>query len=116
MLSFAGSLKVFVGLEPQDMRKSFNTLSILVREHLGREPDDGALYVFSNKRRNLVKILFWDGTGLWVAAKRLEQGRFSWPKPSKSGQARLQLTPEALCMLTDGIDLRGAQLKGWYER
>ena len=82
MLSFAGALKVYVALEPQDMRKSFNGLAAVVQEHLGSDPYQGALYLFTNKRHDRLKLLFWDGTGLWVAAKRLEQGRFSWPRCS----------------------------------
>lgn len=116
MLSFAGALKVFVALEPQDMRKSFNGLAAAVQEHLSCDPYQGALYLFTNKRHDRLKLLFWDGTGLWVAAKRLEQGRFSWPRPSQAGQKRLSLTPEALTLLTDGIDLKGARMRPWYER
>ena len=116
MLSFTGALKVYLSLEPADMRKSFNGLSGLVEEHLKANPYDGALYLFTNKRRNRLKILFWDGSGLWVAAKRLEEGRFSWPKPSHTGQQKLSLTPEALALLTDGVDLKGAKMRPWYER
>ena len=116
MLSFSGSLKVFVALEPLDMRKSFNGLSAAVREQLGGDPLSGALFVFTNKRRNLLKILFWDGTGYWVSAKRLEKGRFSWPSPSQNGQAKLSLSPQALAMLTDGIEHRDGASRAWYER
>lgn len=116
MLSFSGSPKVYLALDPQDMRKSFNGLSAAVSEHLKSDPLQGALYVFCNKRRNRLKILFWDGTGLWVAAKRLEQGRFSWPKPTRKGQRKLSLSPEALALLTDGVDLRRGSLRPWYER
>lgn len=116
MLSFSGALKVFLAVEPQDMRKNFNGLSALVSDHLQADPYQGSLYVFTNRRHTRLKILFWDGTGLWVACKRLEQGRFSWPSPSRSGQKSLSLTPEALAMLTDGIELRGARMKPWYER
>jgi transposase len=116
MLSFSGALKVFVALEPHDMRQGFNGLSAAVSDHLQSDPLQGALYVFTNARRNRLKILFWDGTGLWVAAKRLEQGRFSWPQPSAKGQRCMSLTPEALTLLTDGIDLRRGSLRPWYER
>lgn len=92
MLSFTGALKVYLALEPADMRKSFNGLSALVQEHLKANPYDGALYRFTNKSRNRIKIIFWDGSGLWVAAKRLEEGRFSWPSPSRPGQQKLSLT------------------------
>ena len=116
MLTFSGSLKVYLALEPQDMRKSFNGLSAAVSEVLKADPMSGALFVFTNKRRNRLKILVWDGTGFWVSAKRLEQGRFSWPRPTEKGQAKISMTPEALAMLTDGIDLRDGARRPWYQR
>ena len=116
MLSFAGSLKVFVAVEPCDMRKGFNGLHSIVAEKLGEDPRTGALFVFTNRRRNRLKILFWDRTGLWVCTKRLEEGTFSWPQGTDTGAAKLRLTPEALALLTDGVDLRGPKLRAWYER
>jgi len=116
MLSFAGSLKVFVALEACDMRKGFNGLHALAAERLGEDPRQGAVFVFTNRRRTRLKILYWDGTGLWVMTKRLEQGTFSWPKSAQPQAAKLKLSAEALAMLTDGIDLRGARLRPWYER
>lgn len=116
MLSFTGSIRVYVALEPADMRKSFNGLSALVSERLGEDPLSGALYIFTNRRRTRLKVLFWDRSGLWCAAKRLERGSFSWPKPARAGERKLSLSPEALAMLTDGIDLRGAKMREWYRR
>ena len=116
MLSFAGSFKVFVALEPVDLRKSFSGLEGLVSERLGEDLRQGALFVFTNRRHSRLKILYWDGTGLWLLIKRLEQGTFSWPKSVEGGRVKLKLTPEALAMLTDGIDLRGAKMRPWYER
>lgn len=116
MLSFTGSLKVFVALEPCDMRKSFNGLHALASERLGEDPRQGALFVFTNRRRTRLKILYWDGTGLWVMIKRLEEGTFAWPRSVEAGDTKLKLTPQALAMLTDGIELRGARMRPWYER
>ena len=116
MLSFAGSLKVFVAVAPCDMRKGFNGLHALVTERLGEDPRGGALFVFTNRRHTRLKILCWDGTGLWVLTKRLEQGTFSWPRDVEPATTTLRLTPQALAMLTDGVDLRGAKLRPWYER
>jgi transposase len=116
MLSFTGGLKVFVALEPVDLRKSFSGLEGLVSERLGEDLRHGALFVFTNRRHTRLKILYWDGTGLWLLIKRLEQGTFSWPKSIEEGRVKLKLTPEALAMLTDGIDLRGARMRPWYER
>lgn len=116
MLSFSGSLKVFVAVEPCDMRKGFNGLHGLVTEKLKEDPRQGALFVFSNRRHTRIKILCRDGTGLWVLTKRLEKGTFSWPKNLELGTTKLNLTPQALAMLTDGVDLRGGKLRPWYER
>ena len=74
----------------------------------------GALFVFGNRRRTRLKILYFDGTGLWLMSKRLEAGTFACPK--SEGTVKLQLRAEALAMLTDGIDLRGAKMRPWDER
>jgi transposase len=74
MLSFSGSLKVFVAVEACDMRKGFNGLHALVTEKLGEDLRSGALFVFSNAKHTRLKIIYWDGTGLWVLSKRLEKG------------------------------------------
>jgi transposase len=116
MLSFSGSLKVFVAVTPCDMRKGFNGLYALVTERLGEDPRQGALFVFINQRHTRLKILCWDGTGLWVLTKRLEEGTFSWPKHLEPETTKLSLTPQALALLTDGVDLRGGKLRPWYER
>ena len=116
MLSFSGSLRVLVAVEPCDMRKGFNGLYAAVSQRLGEDPKSGALFVFSNRRHTRLKILYWDTTGLWILTKRLEQGTFSWPKVTEPQRTKLSLTPQALAMLTDGVDLRGGKLRPWYER
>lgn len=116
MLSFTGSLKVFVAVEACDMRKGFNGLHALVAERLGEDLKGGALFVFSNRRHTRIKIICFDGTGIWVLSKRLEQGTFAWPRNLDPQTTKLKLKPEALAMLTDGVDLRGAKLRPWYER
>jgi transposase len=109
-------LKVFVALEPVDLRKSFNGLEAMVSQKLGEDLRQGALFVFTNRRHSRLKMLYWDGSGLWLLIKRLEKGSFSWPRTIEPGTVKLKLAPEALAMLTDGIDLRGAKLRPWYER
>lgn len=116
MLSFAGALQVYVALEACDLRKSFNGLEGLVRERLKEDPLRGALFVFTNRSRTRLKILYWDGSGQWVLNKRLEKGTFSWPKSAEAGEVKLRLKPEALAMLTDGIELQGARMRPWYQR
>ena len=116
MLSFAGSLRVFLAVEPADMRKGFEGLHALVSERLGENVRGGALFVFTNRRHTRLKVLYFDGTGLWLMTKRLEAGTFAWPKVEEMGAPKLALRPEAFAMLTDGIDLRGAKMRPWFER
>lgn len=98
------------------MRKSFSGLAAIASRLVERGLENGKLFVFTNKRRNRLRVLYYDRTGTCVPAKRLEKGTFSWPVPSASGIARLTLAPEALQLLLDGIDLRGAEMRPWYER
>ena len=116
MLTLSGSLRVFLALEPCDMRKSFDSLHALVAGQLGEDPRGGAVFVFANRSRTLLKMLHWDGTGTWIYAKRLEKGTYHWPKPADGKSGKLKLAPEALALITDGIDLKGAKMRPWYER
>lgn len=116
MLSFSGSLRVFVAVESCDMRKGFEGLAAQVSNVLKEDVKSGALFVFSNRRHTRLKILYYDGTGMWVLSKRLERGTFSWPRVADAAESKLRLRAEALAMLTDGIDLRGAKMRPWYER
>jgi transposase len=116
MLSFTGSLKVFVALDPIDMRKGFEGLHAAVGEKLKADVRGGAIFAFTNKKRTRLKVLYFDGTGLWLMTKRLEKGTFFWPRAAESGQSGLKLAPEAFALLTDGIDMHGARPRRWYER
>ena len=115
MLIFTRSLRVCLALDPCDLRASFEKLAVLVKERLGEDERSSQVFVFTNKRRNRVKMLYWDGTGLWILTKKLETGTFSWPPGSETGKAKLALRAEALEMLLSGIDLKGAKLRPWYE-
>lgn len=93
------------------MRKSFNGLEALVRNTLEQDPLSGHVFGFSNRRRNLMKLLVWDGSGLWVLAKRLPKGTFAWPK---SGDEACELTKEELAMLIGGIDAKETTVRNWH--
>lgn len=114
MLSFPSALKIYLAVESVDMRKAFNGLWVIAEQKLREDPRQGALFVFANKDRDRLKMLYWDGTGVWIFAKRLEQGRFTWP--IGSDRTKLSLAPEALAMLMAGIDLKDGCRKAWYER
>lgn len=108
--------RVYLATEPIDMRKGFEGLFGLVRDHLGQDPLSGHLFLFTNRGRTRIKALIWDGSGLWVCAKRLERGRFHWPQPAGTGR-QVTLRPEQLTLLLNGLDLaRVHSRRGWYRR
>ena len=111
MLSFPVGFKIFLALEPVDMRKQFNGLWAVATEQLREDPKQGAVFVFANRDRDRIKLLYWDGSGVWVLAKRLEKGRFSWPRATGPKRA---LAPAELTLLLSGIDLDKTTKKSWY--
>ena len=82
MFGVGTATRVYLALGATDMRKGFEGLHGLVRQRLELDPLSGHLFLFCNRSRTRLKVLFWDGSGLWVCAKRLEKGRFSWPQVS----------------------------------
>ena len=116
MLTFATTQRIYLARAVVDMRKSFDSLTSLVRNQLGKDPFTGDAFVFVGKGRDRVKILVWDVSGFWVCAKRLEKGRFRWP--ATTGPERsVVLRAEELAMLLNGLDLKQAQpRRGWYRR
>lgn len=113
MFTVNSKTPIYLTLDPQDLRKSFNGLGVIAQEQC--RITDSALHLFTNKARNRVKILHFDGTGIWCAAKKLEQGVFNWPTATKSDQTVLKLSPQALQLLLDGVDLRNGTLRPWFE-
>jgi transposase len=103
VLSRIGEGRIFLATGATDMRKSFNGLSGLVRSRLGEDPLSGDLFVFCNRAKNRLKILFFDSTGLWVLAKRLERGTFDWPA-QHDGRARIELRYEKLLLILNGLE------------
>jgi transposase len=115
MLSFHANLKVLVATAPYDLRANFNGLWAAAQERLGEDPKGGALFVFGNRRRNRIKLLYFDGTGVCVLAKRLEKGTFHWPASAGEPNAKMRLAPQALQLLLDGVELKDAGRRAWYE-
>jgi transposase len=110
------ALRIYLAVEPCDMRMGFNGLATAATEQLAQALTPEAVFVFINKRHTRIKLLCFDGTGLWLATKRLERGTFSWPQPAAPDQRKITLAPEALQLLLDGVDMRGACFRPWYER
>jgi len=116
MLTLPPAVRVFVHLGPTDMRRSFDGLAAMVREIIQADPLSGHLFVFFNRRRDRVKILFWDRTGLCLWYKRLEQGVFTLPQASESDQPQsVEMTWADLSLILEGIDLTGAKRRKRFQ-
>ena len=115
MIHLPASVRVYVCLTPCDMRRSFDGLHALVRDHLDLDAFAGHLYLFASRRRDRVKILYWDRDGFAVWSKRLEEGTYAIP-PAEPNTRRIEMTPEELGALLSGIDLSTATRRKRYRR
>jgi len=115
MIHLPASVRVYVCLSPCDMRRSFDGLHALVRDHLQLDPFAGHLFLFANKRRDRLKILYWERDGFAIWAKRLEAGTYAIPT-CQAGGAGLEITVEELGALLSGIDLSNARRRKRYRR
>lgn len=113
MLSLALPVDIYLCVEPTDMRKSFDGLWGLAVEHLGRDPFCGGLFVFINKRRDRMKLLYWDADGIAVWAKRLEAGTFQTPRVDVQSRS-VTLSATELTLLLRGIDLTSVRQRKRY--
>lgn len=117
MLSLSGSVKVFLALQPTDMRKSFDTLAALVQEVLQQNPLSGHLFVFRSKRGDRVKILYWNTHGYALWYTRLERGTFRFPAADADQNATcLRISGTDLAMLLDGVELTSVTRRPRYRR
>jgi len=115
MLSFPPAVRIWLGSQAVDLRRSFDGLAEQVRQHLQQDPLSGHVFVFGNKRRDRVKLLYWDEDGFVIVYKRLEQGTFPWPVVAE-GQTSVTLRAAELAMLLDGIDWQSARRSRRYHR
>jgi transposase len=107
--------RIYLAPGATDMRKGFEGLYGLVRDRLQCEPLSGHVFLFCNARHNRLKLIYWDGSGLWVCAKKLSRGRFRWPE-ARAGEVKVTLTPEEFALLIGGMDLEQAKPRRWYRR
>jgi len=111
MLALTAGTRIFLAVAPVDLRRSFDGLTAHVQTVLAQQVLEGGLFAFTNRRRNRLRLLWWDGTGLWIATKRLERGALTWP----AGEgASVHLRPEQLSALMSGLEVR--EKDGWYRR
>ena len=113
MFGLTTATKIYIAVEAIDMRKGFEGLHGLVRDQMGQDPLSGHLFLFTNKTKTRLKALVWDGSGLWVCAKRLEKGRFRWPEAEA---VSVTLRAEELAMLVGGLDLQQARARNWLRK
>jgi transposase len=113
MLGMGAATRIFVATGATDMRLGFNGLYALVVAKLQQNPQSGHLFLFANSRRDRMKIFYFDGSSLWVCARRMEKGRLHWPC---SDDGRMQLTREEFALLIGGIDLTATTKRKWYRR
>ena len=116
MIHLPASVRVYLCLTPCDMRKSFDSLQALVREYLELDPFAGHLFVFTGRRKDRVKILYWDRDGFAVWSKRLEEGTYAVPFDDGSAECRREITAQELGALLSGIDLSTAKRRKRYRR
>ena len=108
MIAVPAGVKVLVATKPVDFRRGADSLAAVVREQLQHDPFSGAIFIFRSKRADRLKILAWDGSGLVLFWKRLEQGGFKWP-PIMDGV--MQLSPAQLAALIEGLDWRRVHVR-----
>lgn len=120
MLSIGPATKVYLAAGATDLRAGFDRLSVLAQSVLEQSAVSGHLFVFCNGTRTRIKILYWDGSGLWLLTKRLERGRYAWPataaEAAASAPRRLTLAHSELLLLLSGIDLAKTQRREWWRR
>jgi transposase len=115
VLGIGRATRIYLAPGATDMRKGYEGLYGLVRDRLQCEPLSGHVFLFANARRNRLKLIYWDGTGLWVCGKRLQRGCFGWPE-ANPGEMKVTLTPEEFAMLIGGMDVQTAKRRDWYRR
>jgi transposase len=109
MLSLPTSVRVYLARGATDMRKSIDGLAAVTKEILEHEPTSGHLFVFCNRRRDRIKIPYWEQSGFWLLFKRLERGTLAWPLPEGSDSKQVELSSSDLAALLGGLDLRAAK-------
>jgi len=116
MLSISSQMRIFLARDPVDMRKSFHGLVGLAESVLREDPLSGHLFVFINRRRDRIKLLYWGGTGFCIWYQQLEQGSYQLPDAANAGPEGIEITASQLSLILDGIDLASVRQRPRYRR
>jgi len=115
LMNLPAAVRIYVAAEPVDLRRGFDGLAATTRSIIGQDPLSGHVFVFLNRRRNLIKLLVWDRTGYMLLYKRLERGTFKLPTEPEPGRRHIEMDAGELGLMLEGLDLRGARRqKRWY--
>jgi len=114
MISLSPATRIYLAAGATDLRKGFEGLSDLVKHQFKEDPLSGHLFIFANRKRNRVKLLYSDTTGTWLCVKRLYQGCYAWPKTDEAGA--LRVLAEELTLLLSGIDLEKTSTRRWWRK
>jgi transposase len=115
MLMIPSNVKIYLAAGRTDMRKSFDGLAAAARDVIGLDPLSGHLFCFTNRARNRLKVLYWDRSGFWVFAKRLERGTFAWPSVAAAGERRVEMSYETFTLLLGGLDAKAITKRRWFD-
>jgi transposase len=115
MLSVSNQVRVFLARDAVDMRKSFHGLTALAESVLQQDPLSGHLFVFINRRRDRIKLLYWGGTGFCIWYQQLQRGTYQLPAASTADQQGIEISASQLALILDGIDLSSVRRRMRYE-
>jgi len=116
MMPIGPATRIYLAAGVTDLRQGFEGLSDLARHRLQQDPLSGHLFVFANRAKTRIKLLYWDGTGTWVCAKRLAKGSFHWPRTGTGETGALRVLAEELTLLLSGIDLARTRPRAWWRK
>jgi transposase len=114
MFALSPATRIYLAAGSTDLRKGFDGLTALAQSIWAADPLSGHLFLYTNRQRNRLKMIWWDGSGLWCCTKRLEKGRFSWPETTDG--AAITLDAQELALLVGGIDMAKTRRKDWWRK
>jgi len=116
MIPIGPATRIYLAAGATDLRKGFEGLSDLVQHRFKQDPLSGHLFAFANRRATRIKLLYWDGTGTWLCAKKLAKGSFHWPRTGTAETAALRVLAAELTLLLSGIDLERSRTRAWWRQ